>query len=108
MFEPRPTDGPVLVTVEYRVPADRHAAFAHAMATVEQSRRRTGASRWGLFQDTADPDQFIETFLVPSRAEHLAQHHSRTTGTDRDVQERAEALAVGEPVVRHAIQPEPA
>lgn len=59
MFEPRPTDGPVLVTVEYRVPADRHAAFIHAIAAVEQSRRRTGASRWGLFQDTADPDQFI-------------------------------------------------
>lgn len=96
------------MTVEYRVPADRHAAFTHAMAAVEQSRRRTGASRWGLFQDTADPDQFIETFVVPSWAEHLAQHLSRITGTDRDVEERAEALAVGKPVVRHAIQPEPA
>jgi MFS family permease len=108
MFEPRPTDGPVLVTVEYRVPAERHAAFTRAMTAVERSRRRTGASRWGLFQDTADPDQFIETFVVPSWAEHLAQHHSRITGADRDVEERAQALAVGEPLVRHAIQPEAA
>jgi hypothetical protein len=108
MFEPRPTDGPVLVTIEYRVPVDRQVAFERAMVAVEQSRRRTGASRWGLFQDTADGDQFIETFVVPSWAEHLAQHHSRTTGADRDAEEKAQALATGEPVVRHAIQPAPA
>jgi predicted MFS family arabinose efflux permease len=107
MFEPRPSDGPVLITIEYRVPAHNHRAFQEAMRAVERSRRRTGASRWGLFRDTADADQFIETFVVPSWAEHLAQHHTRTTGADREAEERARSFATGEPVVRHAVQPEP-
>jgi predicted MFS family arabinose efflux permease len=105
MFEPRPTDGPVLVTIEYRVAAANRAAFATAMEAVGRSRRRTGASHWGLFEDTGDAEVFVEAFVVPSWAEHLAQHHARTTAGDRDVEERATALATGEPVVRHAIHP---
>jgi MFS family permease len=77
-LEPRPTDGPVLVTVLYRVPAERVAAFAEAMRRVERHRRRTGAYQWNLFRDLAAPDQFLETFLVASWAEHLRQHDRRT------------------------------
>jgi hypothetical protein len=38
MFKPRPTDGPVPVTVEYRVPAERHAAFVRAMSRISPRR----------------------------------------------------------------------
>jgi len=99
----RPTDGPVLVQIEYRVPDENVDDFTLAMTVVERSRRRTGATSWGLHRDIADPELFLETFQVPSWSEHLAQHHSRYTGADHDVLERARRLAEGEPTVRHAL-----
>jgi MFS family permease len=79
---PHPTDGPVLVTLVYEVPADDVRTFAEAMRQVERHRRRTGAYRWGLFRDLAIPDQFIETFVVESWGEHLRQHRRTTVNAD--------------------------
>ena len=79
---PRPTDGPVLVTVTYEVPPDDIDGFAEAMRLVERHRRRTGAYRWGLFRDLAAPDRFVETFVVESWAEHLRQHSRTTVNAD--------------------------
>lgn len=103
VLELRPTDGPVLVQIEYRVPEDNVDEFTRAMTVVERSRRRTGATSWGLHRDLADAVLFLETFQVPSWAEHLAQHHSRYTGADHDVLDRARRLTEGEPTVRHAL-----
>lgn len=103
VLELRPTDGPVLVQIEYRVPEDNVDEFTRAMTVVERSRRRTGATSWGLHRDLADAVLFLETFQVPSWAEHLAQHHSRYTGADHDVLDRARRLTQGEPTVRHAL-----
>jgi MFS family permease len=75
---PRPTDGPVLVTLTYRVPDSEMTGFVATMVTVERHRRRTGAYQWGLFRDLAAPDRFVETFLVASWAEHLRQHQRHT------------------------------
>ncbi|MFD7997955.1 MFS transporter [Streptomyces mirabilis] len=92
MFEPGPADGPVLVSVVYRVDLGNRAAFTDCMAHVARSRRRTGALTWGLYQDGNDPERFIENYLVASWSEHLAQHHSRLTATDRRYEERARRL----------------
>jgi hypothetical protein len=43
--------GPVLVTVEYRVPADRAADFCAAVGPLHAARLRDGAIGWDLFQD---------------------------------------------------------
>jgi hypothetical protein len=80
---PHPTDGPVLVTVMYNVPSEDVKTFADAMRVVERHRRRTGAYRWGLFRDLAEPDQFIETFVVESWGEHLRQHRRSTVNSER-------------------------
>ena len=80
---PHPADGPVLVTLMYDVPNDEVSAFADAMRLVERHRRRTGAYRWGLFRDLANPGQFIETFVVESWGEHLRQHRRTTVNADR-------------------------
>ncbi|MGW7445467.1 MFS transporter [Kitasatospora sp. NPDC054795] len=101
--EPAPQDGPVLVTVTYRVRAERAPAFVTAMRKVESSRRRTGAVSWGLYRDAARPEQFVETFTVTSWSEHCAQHHGRYTGTDRAFETDARALLTGEPTVTHAV-----
>jgi MFS family permease len=100
-LEPAPDDGPVLVTVELRVPAPRHAAFREAMHDVGRARRRTGAEQWGLFEDAADPDRFVEHFLVATWEEHLRQHGERATAGDRAAFRDAIALAEGEPRVHH-------
>ena len=52
---PDPEDGPVLITVEYRVPAERASDFIEAMDAMRRFRRREGAVSWGLFRDAADP-----------------------------------------------------
>lgn len=104
VIEPRPEQGPVLVTIEYRV-AERNAdAFAAAMRKVGRVRRRTGARRWGLFRDPAEPERFLETFLVESWEEHLRQHQ-RVTATDRRVEDEARALAedAGDPSATHYV-----
>jgi hypothetical protein len=102
--EPAEDDGPVLVTVEYHVEEAQQPAFHQVMSQVQIVRLRDGARRWGLFHDLADPERFLETFLVSSWAEHLRQHE-RATVTDRDVEEQALALQRPgtTPVVSHLI-----
>jgi hypothetical protein len=100
-FDPEPDDGPVLVTVTYRVPEDRETPFLEAMEAVRRSRQRSGASRWDLYRDGADRHQFVEVFVVPSWAEHVRQHDERLTGTDQALEERAIALADSAPEVQH-------
>jgi MFS family permease len=105
VIDPDLRHGPVLVTVEYRVPAERADAFREAMLPVGRARRRSGGERWGLFQDGADPERFVEVYLVATWEEHLRQHQERTTHTDRLFEERArELIAEGtEPHVEHLL-----
>jgi hypothetical protein len=104
-IEPDPAHGPVLVTVEYRVPPERADQFREAMQPVGRARRRSGGERWGLFQDGADPERFVEVYVVATWEEHLRQHQERTTHTDRLFEERArELVAEGtQPKVEHLL-----
>lgn len=104
-LEPDPAAGPVLVVVAYRVRPERQADFVAAMQKVRRSRRRTGATRWGLFRDAADPDRMVEVYLVDSWDEHRRQHDGRLTATDREVERQARAHAEGELEVTHLLPP---
>ncbi len=100
---PEPDDGPVLVTVEYRVPPEQVADFGRAMRRLGRARRRSGALSWGVFRDAADPERLVETFMVESWAEHLRQHE-RVTVADREAEERVrELLVASPPAVTHLI-----
>ncbi len=94
--------GPLLVTVEYRVPPEDREAFTTAMADVRRIRLRDGALEWGLFADAASPDRFVELFLVKSWLEHLRQHE-RATAADREAKDAARRFhaAGAPPEVRH-------
>jgi MFS family permease len=92
VWEPRPEQGPVLVTINYRVPEENCEAFAEAMRKVGRVRRRTGARRWGLWRDPGASDHFLETFVTDSWEEHLRQMQ-RVTATDRKLEDAARALA---------------
>ena len=100
VIEPDPRQGPVLVTVSYRVPGENADAFRAEMERVGRSRRRSGAERWGLFQDGVDPERFLEVYVVPTWEEHLRQTQERWTRSDRVYEDRARAL------VRDGTEPE--
>jgi predicted MFS family arabinose efflux permease len=99
--------GPVLVTVEYRIgPRDREA-FLLALEKVGSERRRDGAYRWGVYEDTAEQGRFVETFVVASWIEHLRQHE-RVTNADRMQEEVVLRFHLaGEPKVTHFIAAKP-
>jgi predicted MFS family arabinose efflux permease len=101
-LDPAPSDGPVLVTVSYRVPPDRQEDFATMMRLVERDRRRSGAEQWGLFRDLADTDLFLETFVVATWAEHLRQHERRTVNADVMLR-RARDFVEGDVAVAHLL-----
>jgi Transmembrane secretion effector len=102
VLNPDPLDGPVLVTVSYRVPATAHEEFTVMMRSVERDRRRSGADQWGLFRDLADTDRFLETFVVGTWGEHLRQHDRRTRTADVMMQ-RAREFVEGDVEVAHLI-----
>jgi MFS family permease len=108
-FTPRvevgPESGRVIVTVQYRIAREDHAAFVRAMQEVRRVRRRDGARRWMLLQDMNDPDVWVERFHSPSWVEHLRRYH-RFTVADQEIERRAFAFHRGEepPKVRHLLE----
>jgi Transmembrane secretion effector len=94
-IEPHPEDGPVLVTVEYRVRAEDYAEFTHAIHQLRSVRMRDGVIRWGVFRDTAAPDRIIETFVVESWLEFLRERERMTT-SDRAIRDRVRDYHQGE------------
>jgi MFS family permease len=106
-YEPHPQDGPVMVTVRYVVSAECEAEFLEAMEQVRLTRLRTGATSCSLYRDGADPSTFVLVQLFPTWEEHLRQHTGRLTGTDREREERAHALAIEEPVGAHLFPAHP-
>ena len=104
ILEPKPEHGPVLITMEYLIDPPQSGQFAKAMRALSVVRRRDGAIRWGLFQDTANPGRFLETFIVETWMEHLRQHE-RMTVADRSIEEKAFSFHTGSerPQVQHLI-----
>ena len=99
---PELAQGPVLVTVEYRVDPQHVPSFLRAIHRLGRVRRRDGAFRWGIFRDVEQPEVYLEIFLVGSWGEHLRQH-DRLTQADREPEESLRSYARGEPKVRHLI-----
>jgi hypothetical protein len=101
-LRPEFDEGPVLVTVEYRVNRDRTEEFLEAIHEYGRVRRRDGAYRWGVYRDLEEADRYVETFLIRSWAEHLRQHE-RSTKADREVEDRLRTYVTGVPNVRHLV-----
>ena len=99
--------GPVLVQVEYTVDPARADAFTIAVAELGRNRRRDGAVQWWLFQDTADPSRFVETWIEATWAEHL-RNHERVSVAHKEIEQRVRDLTRSGSTVatRHFIAPE--
>jgi len=97
-----PSQGPVLITVEYEVDTKKSDEFLEALHKFARVRRRDGASKWGVYRDTEHPTHYVETFIVESWAEHLRQHE-RLTSADRDLEENVRRFESKATKVRHFI-----
>ncbi|EOT1758914.1 MULTISPECIES: MFS transporter [Citrobacter] len=79
--------GPMLVSVYYHVDAEKNGQFISLMKKLKNIRLRDGGYAWGLFVVPEKSNEFIETFMVSSLAEHLRQH-DRATVDDRQIQQQ--------------------
>ena len=91
-----PDEGPVMVTVEYRIDPAEAEAFAEVMRETRRARLGQGALSWGLFKDTAAPGRYIEYFVDENWLEHQ-RRMQRFTAADTSL--RARRLAFHRDVV---------
>ncbi len=101
-----PDRGPVMVTITYRIEEDNAQTFLDSIHDLSNERYRDGAHMWGVYQDAANPDIWIEWFLLPSWAEHLRQHE-RVTSHDQDLHAKVQKFHRGTkpPEIRHFLAP---
>lgn len=82
-----PDEGPVMVTLEYRIDPARADEFARVMERTRRARLRQGALSWGLFRDAADPGRYIEHFVDENWLEHQ-RRMQRFTAFDAELREQ--------------------
>jgi hypothetical protein len=93
-----PDQGPVLVTVEYRIAKENCPAFLGAIDEMGRERKRDGAFAWGVFEDAAESGRFLETYLIESWLE-LKHLRERVTNADRMLEEEIRQLLAESPKV---------
>ena len=87
VIEPNPEDGPVLVTVTFRINPEKAEEFIRAAHELGRVRRRDGAVRWSLFADPFDPARYMETYVVESWLQRQRQLE-RFTVADHAIRNR--------------------
>ena len=91
-----------MVLVEYHVAPEQTEDFIAALTAFAGERRRDGATDWSLHESVESPGVWIESFHLPSWAEHLEQH-ARVTQDDAKAQDAVRAFdtRTDGPTVRH-------
>ena len=90
-----PSEGPVRISVDYRIPLDNYAEFSRVIHLLEGVRLRGGAVRWGIYRDAADPEHLNETFIMESWLDFL-RSRERMTAADQAIREKVYRLRKGE------------
>src|SRR5271156_3525224 len=90
-LDTEPTDGPVRISIEYRVPVENYAEFTSAIHQLRGVRLRDGAIRWGIYRDAIDPKHLNETFVMESWLDYL-RSRERITAADETIRARVRAL----------------
>jgi MFS family permease len=89
--DPDHNEGPVRISVDYRIPLESYATFLRAIYDLRGVRLRDGAIRWGIYRDADDPTHLNETFIMESWLDYL-RSRERTTAADAAIRDRASAL----------------
>jgi MFS family permease len=90
-LDTEPSDGPVRISIEYRVPLENYAEFTSAIHQLRGVRLRDGAIRWGIYRDAIDPKHLNETFIMESWLDYL-RSRERITAADETIRARVRAL----------------
>jgi MFS family permease len=90
-LDTEPSDGPVRISIEYRVPLENYAEFTSAIHQLRGVRLRDGAIRWGIYRDAIDPKHLNETFVMESWLDYL-RSRERITAADETIRARVRAL----------------
>ncbi|WP_206377645.1 MFS transporter [Sphingobium psychrophilum] len=100
-----PRSGPVVVTIEYRIPAGSIVPFLSAMSERRRIRRRDGAHGWTLMRDLGDPSLWVERYHVSTWLDYV-RHNQRRTVADIDNSQAIHALHAGPnpPVVHRMLE----
>ncbi|MBA4090597.1 MULTISPECIES: MFS transporter [Sphingomonadaceae] len=100
-----PRSGPVVVTIEYRIPAGSIVPFLSAMSERRRIRRRDGAHGWSLMRDLGDPALWVERYHVSTWLDYV-RHNQRRTVADIDNSQAIHALHAGPnpPVVHRMLE----
>ncbi|XGV94748.1 MAG: MFS transporter [Leptolyngbya sp. BL-A-14] len=104
VIEPKAEDGPVLVILEYTIRPEDKDLFSDTIQQLRQVRHRDGAIRWSLWSNLAQPERYIETFIVESWAEHKRQHE-RVTVIDLEIEQKVRSFIINHeaPKVSHLL-----
>jgi MFS family permease len=96
---PDPNEGPVRISIDYRIPLECYADFTHAIHELKGVRLRDGAFRWAVYRDADDPTHLNETFLMESWLDYL-RSRERTTAADTAIRNRVYAIHTGDEIPR--------
>ncbi|WP_236616833.1 MFS transporter [Sphingobium lactosutens] len=76
-----PRSGPIIVTIEYRIPAGSVVPFLAAMSERKRIRKRDGAHGWQLLRDLGESDLWVERYHVSTWLDYI-RHNQRRTVAD--------------------------
>ena len=100
-----PRSGPIVITIEHRVPPASVPAFLAAMAERGRIRRRDGARGWTLLRDLGDPLLWIERYQVATWLDYIRHNQRRTRADDANSAVLAALRPEGyEPIVHRRIE----
>jgi MFS family permease len=86
-----PRSGPIIVTIEYRIPAGSVVPFLAAMSERKRIRKRDGAHGWQLLRDLGESDLWVERYHVSTWLDYI-RHNQRRTVADIANSEAIHAL----------------
>jgi MFS family permease len=100
-----PRSGPVVITIEYRIPAGSVVPFLAAMSERRRIRRRDGAHGWQLLRDLGEADLWVERYHVATWLDYV-RHNQRRTVADIANSDAIHALHAGPdgPVVHRRLE----
>jgi MFS family permease len=94
IYTPEPHDGPMSITVEFKVDCAHGREFINLMREVRLIHLRNGAYSWRLDEDITRSNTLRLEMIVPSWNGHLLQKE-RMTKAEKELLEKASSLHIG-------------
>ncbi len=90
----RARSGPIMVMIDYEIAQENVEEFLVLMRKRRRIRIRDGARQWALLRDLENPEQWTESYHVPTWVDYV-RHQERRIKADAEVTDRIWALHKG-------------